>query len=37
MVPFVLKVTGRMGIKPIPYLLAVANGLKYRKHGDDHR
>lgn len=24
MVPFVLKVTGRMGIKPIPYLLAVA-------------
>src|SRR5947208_2129786 len=23
MVPFVLKVTGRMGIKPIPYLLAV--------------
>ncbi len=24
MVPFVLKVAGRMGIKPIPYLLAVA-------------
>ena len=24
MVPFVLKVTGRMGIKPTPYLLAVA-------------
>ena len=24
MVPFVLKVIGRMGIKPIPYLLAVA-------------
>ncbi len=24
MVPFVLKVTGRMGIKPVPYLLAVA-------------
>ena len=24
MVPFVLKVTGRMGIKPIPYLLAIA-------------
>src|SRR5437016_4504658 len=24
MVPFVLKVVGRMGIKPIPYLLAVA-------------
>jgi Na+/H+ antiporter NhaD/arsenite permease-like protein len=24
MAPFVLKVTGRMGIKPIPYLLAVA-------------
>jgi Na+/H+ antiporter NhaD/arsenite permease-like protein len=24
MVPFVLKVTGRIGIKPIPYLLAVA-------------
>ncbi len=24
MVPFVLKVTGRLGIKPVPYLLAVA-------------
>jgi len=24
MVPFVLKVTGRMGVKPVPYLLAVA-------------
>jgi len=24
MVPFVLKVTGRMGVKPIPYLLAIA-------------
>jgi Na+/H+ antiporter NhaD/arsenite permease-like protein len=24
MVPFVLKVTGRLGIKPLPYLLAVA-------------
>jgi Na+/H+ antiporter NhaD/arsenite permease-like protein len=24
MVPFVLKLTGRMGIKPVPYLLAVA-------------
>jgi Na+/H+ antiporter NhaD/arsenite permease-like protein len=24
MVPFVLKVTGRMGVKPVPYLLAIA-------------
>src|SRR6266481_4678325 len=24
MVPFVLKVTGRLGIKPVPYLLALA-------------
>jgi Citrate transporter len=37
MVPFVLNVTGRMGIKPVPYLLAVATASKYRKHGDNHR
>ena len=24
MVPFVLKLTGRMGVKPVPYLLAIA-------------
>lgn len=37
MVPFVLKVTGRMGIKPIPYLLAGGDGVKYREHCDHHR
>ena len=26
MVPFVLKLTGRMGVKPVPYLLAIATG-----------
>ena len=37
MTPFVLHMARRLGMPPVPYLLAVATSLEHRQRRDDHR